>query len=71
MMAVGLPQEAERSLTIPLDSQEEITVAPALSTARYKYFLAPLTLTCVSSIASWARPHTGGSEIPAPASGHI
>jgi hypothetical protein len=36
MMAVGLAQEAERSLTIPLDSQEEITVAPALSTARYK-----------------------------------
>ena len=40
-----LAQEPSCGFAIPLGGQQESTVAPALSTARYKYFHAPLTRT--------------------------
>ena len=40
-----LAQEPQRGLAIPLGVNRKSTVAPALSTARYRYFQVPLTLT--------------------------
>jgi hypothetical protein len=40
-----LAQEPQRRFAIPLAVSRKSTVAPALSTARYRYFQAPLTRT--------------------------
>ncbi len=40
-----LAKEARRGLSIPFGRQRKSTVAPALSTARYRYFQTPFAFT--------------------------
>jgi hypothetical protein len=40
-----LAKKPQSGFAILSGGQQEVTVAPALSTARYKYFQAPFTLT--------------------------
>jgi hypothetical protein len=44
-MTDRLGREAQRGFAIPLAVSRKSTRAPVLSTARYKYFQAPLSLT--------------------------
>ena len=45
VMTDRLAQESQCGFAIPLGRQQEVYRGAALSTARYKYFQAPLTFT--------------------------
>jgi hypothetical protein len=65
-----LAQESQRSFAIPFGGQQKIYRSTGLSTARYRYFHAPLTRTLVSSIRQLDLTGACALDTPDPTAEH-